>query len=172
MHEGHLHAIAMLRADNREIETLLVKLGQGEATGAEKEALIGDLCRALTIQMEILEQIAFPAFREAGVYSSILDHAKGDQEAIKRLIQDLRSVSPGDELFDARVKKLAERVKHREARDESDMFPDAEMAGVDMARVGRRLDARKGELMTDGRSARSSGGIDFTSDFTAGRLSR
>jgi hypothetical protein len=52
------------------------------------------------------------------------------------------------------------------------MFPDAEMAGVDMARVGRRLDARKGELMTDGRSARSSGGIDFTSDFTVGRLSR
>jgi hypothetical protein len=153
MSKSHLNAIALLRADNREIETLLEKLRQNDATGAEKEILTGDLCRALTIHMEILEQIAFPAFREAGVYSSILDHAKGDQDAIKRLIQDLRSVSPGDELFAVRVEKLAERVKHREALDESDMFPDAEMAGVDMARIGRWLDARKGELTADGNPA-------------------
>jgi hypothetical protein len=146
MPESPSDAIAVLRADNREIEVLLAKLRRSDVTGAEREVLIGDLDRALTIHMGLLEQIAFPAFREAGVYSSILDHAKSDQDAIRRLILDLRNAAQEERFFDTRVRKLAERVKCRELLDESDMFPDAEMAGVDMVKVGKRLHVRRSEL--------------------------
>jgi len=62
------------------------------------------------------------------------------------LIGDLQDVSRKDDTFDARLKSLACWVKRLIKRTESEMFPEAQSSGADLAAIGLRLAARKAEL--------------------------
>jgi len=146
MVEKALGAIALLLAENRQISELFAKIGRLEVSSADTEVLVGDVCRALTIQAQLLQEIAYPALRAAGVQSSILDQAEADQTAIRQLIEDLHDVPHTDVFFDARVKALAHRVQRRFRSDETELFPNAQWAPVDLVEIGRRLAARRAEL--------------------------
>jgi len=62
-------------AENRQISELFAKIGRLEVSSADTEVLVGDVCRALTIQAQLLQEIAYPALRAAG--RSILNPGSG-----------------------------------------------------------------------------------------------
>jgi hypothetical protein len=146
MHDKPFDAIALLQTGNRDVEAMFARLERRGITSAEKEALAGEIAQALMVQVQLLEEIAFPAFRAAGMEASILDPAKATQYAIEELIGDLRDVSRKSDTFDARVKALSDWVKRFIKRTESEMFAEARSSGIDLAAVGLRLAARKAEL--------------------------
>jgi len=61
-------------------------------------------------------------------------------------------MSPGDELYDAKVKVLGEYIDHHVEEEQNEMFPRAKKA-VDTHALGEQLETRKAELLKAGPDA-------------------
>jgi hypothetical protein len=139
-------AIALLKADHRVVEDLFEKY---ETARAKKADIAEQICMELTIHTMIEEEIFYPACREAGVESEMMDEANVEHDGAKTLIAELEAGSPDDEFYDAKVKVLSEEIKHhvKEEEKRGGIFSGAREAGMDLAAVGEQLAARKEALM-------------------------
>lgn len=138
------HAIALLMADHKTVDKLFKRFAK--ADDDEKAQIVQEACAALTVHATIEEEIFYPALREADVDSDLLDEAKVEHKSIKRLVSELESMQPGEELYDAKLTVLAEYVKHHVKEEEGEIFPKAKRADVDMDDLGNALEVRKTEL--------------------------
>jgi uncharacterized protein (UPF0335 family) len=138
-------AIALLKADHRKVEDLFEKY---ESARSKKDGIAKQICLELTIHTLIEEEIFYPACREAGVESDMLDEANVEHDGAKVLIRELENGSPGDEYYDAKVKVLSEEIKHhvKEEEQRGGIFTEARKAGLDLDVLGEQLAARKKEL--------------------------
>ena len=97
----------------------------------------------------IEEEIFDPAAREAEVDADLLDEAEVEHASAKDLIAQIESMSPDDELYDAKVIVLGECVDHHIQEEENEMFPKCRKAGMDLAALAEALAERKSELMAE-----------------------
>ena len=81
--------------------------------------------------------------------TDLLDEAEVEHASAKDLIAQISSMSPDEELYDAKVTVLGEYVKHHVKEEEDEIFPKAKKAGVDMEELGNLLAERKQELMQE-----------------------
>jgi hypothetical protein len=139
-------AIALLKADHRKVEGLF---GKYESARAKKADIAKQICMELTIHTTIEEEIFYPACKNAGVESDMLDEAHVEHDGAKVLIGELENGSPDDEFYDAKVKVLSEEIKHhvKEEEKRGGIFTEARKADLDLAVLGKQLAARKSELM-------------------------
>lgn len=145
-------ATALLQRDHAEVKKLFQeydKLADGDADGEERQALAEEICTMLTIHSTIEEELFYPAAREAGVESDLLDEAEVEHDSAKDLIAQIRAMSADDELYDAKVKVLGEYVEHHVQEEEGEMFPQCRRADMDLAGLGQALEERKSELMSE-----------------------
>jgi hypothetical protein len=103
----------------------------------------------LTIHTMIEEEIFYPACREAGVDSDMMDEANVEHDGAKSLIAELEAGSPDDDFYDAKVKVLSEEIKHhvKEEEKRGGIFSGAREAELDLAALGEQMAARKEELL-------------------------
>lgn len=141
-------AIGMLTADHREVEELFKQYeGLGEGANARKKKLADQICTALTLHTMIEEEIFYPAMREEGDDSgAMVDEAVVEHASAKDLIAQLQEMDPEDELYDAKVKVLSEQIEHHVKEEETEMFPKAKKAGLDLAALGEEMALRKDEI--------------------------
>lgn len=135
-------AIALLKADHREVEELFEKY---ETARSKRAGIAKKICTALTIHTMIEEEVFYPACREAGVEGNMLDEAYVEHDGAKVLIAELENGSPDDRYYDAKVKVLSEEIKHhvKEEEKRDGVFSQARKAGLDLDMLGRQLAARK-----------------------------
>jgi hemerythrin superfamily protein len=138
-------AIALLKADHREVEDLFAKAEK--AGKASKQKIVQKICQALAVHAEIEEEIAYPAFRDAGVSSDTMDEAAVEHATVKQFVEELQEMEAGDDQYDAKVKVLCEYVKHHVKEEEKEMFPKVKQTDVDIDQIGQQLAERKSELM-------------------------
>jgi hypothetical protein len=138
-------AIALLKADHRKVEGLFEKY---ESARGRKADLAKQICMELIIHTMIEEEIFYPACREAGVESDMMDEANVEHDGAKTLIAELENGSPDDEYYDAKVKVLSEEIKHhvKEEEQRGGIFTEARKAELDLDDLGKRMTARKEEL--------------------------
>jgi hypothetical protein len=138
-------AIALLKADHRKVEELFEKY---ESARGRKAEIARQICMELTIHTIIEEEIFYPACREAGVESDMMDEANVEHDGAKMLIAELENGSPDDDYYDAKVKVLSEEIKHhvKEEEKRGGIFTEAKKAGLDFEVLGQQLMARKKEL--------------------------
>lgn len=139
-------AIALLRADHREVADLLAQFESSRAA-KRKQELAQRICKELTIHAQIEEEIFYPAFSAATRDKELIPEATVEHQTLKDLIAQVMSETPEDKLFDAKVKVLGEYVKHHVKEEQNEMFPKARSSKLDLAELGDRLRARKQELM-------------------------
>src|SRR5581483_2597020 len=111
----------------------------------QKYKLARQVCLELIVHTKLEEEIFYPACREKQVDSDLLDQAQVEHDGAKLLIADLLQSEPGEEFYDAKVTTLSEYIKHHVGEEEqprSGIFAKALKAGVDMAGLGQKIQAR------------------------------
>ena len=141
-------AVALLKADHREVEDLFSKYEKAGGDG-RKERLAKEICRDLTIHAQIEEEIFYPAC-EGKVDEDLLKEAYVEHDGAKILIAQIEAGGPDDEFYDAKVTVLQEQIEHHVEEEEKrleGLFSQARKAGLDMDALGQQLAARKKELL-------------------------
>lgn len=141
-------AVALLKADHRKVEQMFARLATLEGA-AEKLELVRQVGNALVIHSLLEEEIFYPACREHGVDDALMDEAQVEHDAVGLLVGELLQSRPQGQYYDAKLKVLGEYVKlhvREEERSSTGIFAKAAAAGLDMAGLGKRLQARKQEL--------------------------
>ncbi|MFY7837114.1 MAG: hemerythrin domain-containing protein [Novosphingobium sp.] len=140
-------AIESLKADHRKAEQLFARFET--ADDEEKQVLIKQVCNALTLHTMLEEEVFYPACRDKMSESDPLNEAQVEHDSAKLLIADLMALQEDDPFRDAKVKVLAEQIKHHvwEEEDGKDsIFAKAEAKGVDTPELAHRLQQRRAEL--------------------------
>jgi hypothetical protein len=147
---GRDDAIALLKADHREVERMFSEF-ESARSGDRKSELAARICMALRAHTAIEEAIFYPAFLEATGDTEIHHEAEIEHEGAKRLIEEIESTGPGDDHFEARVSVLQEMIRHHVNEEEKrgGMFSKAQSSDMDLRALGRELMERKLELMGD-----------------------
>jgi hypothetical protein len=141
-------AIALLKADHREVEALFEKFEKASGDG-RKRKLAEQICLELTVHAQIEEEIFYPAC-EGKIEDDLLKEAYVEHDGAKVLIAEIEAGGPDDDFYDAKVKVLSEQIEHHVEEEEKrmeGMFSQARKAGLDMDALGDQLRARKEELM-------------------------
>ncbi len=143
-------ATALLQRDHADVLELFEEYerrADADADADERQALAGQICSMLTAHATIEEEIFYPAAREAGIASDLVDEAEVEHGAAKDLIAQIESMSPEDELYDAKVRVLGEYVRHHVQEEEGEMFPRCRRSSMDLAGVAEALAERKSQLL-------------------------
>lgn len=147
-----VNALDLLKSDHRAIEQLfdsfhqLMKSRANRSTQRQKNELVGNICRELTLHADIEEQIFYPAARKAIRNDELMDEALVEHRTVRALVDQLSAMRAGDALYDANVIVLAEYVRHHVHEEERTLFAQVRRTPIDLAALGQRLRERKEEL--------------------------
>ncbi len=143
-------AIALLKADHREVEQLFEQF-QSTRSDSRKQSLAQQVCQALKVHTQIEAEIFYPAFLEATEEKDIHHEAEVEHDGAKKLIAEIEASGPDDDYYDAKVTVLSEMIKHHVNEEEKrdGMFAKARGSRMDLKALGERLAQRKSELMSD-----------------------
>jgi hemerythrin superfamily protein len=145
-------AIKLLTTDHREVKVLFQQyqaLVDHEAEDDEKQSIAQQICLMLTVHAQIEEEIFYPAAQESIKEPDLIDEATVEHASAKDLIAQIQASDPGDDLFDAKVKVLGEYIDHHVKEEESELFPQARKAKLDLKGLGVQLQERKYALMAE-----------------------
>jgi len=140
-------AIALLKADHREVEDLFAKFESASGDG-KKQQLAEKICTELKIHTAIEEEIFYPAL-EGKIEEDVLAEAYVEHDGAKVLINDIMAGGPDDDYYDAKVKVLSEEIEHHVKEEEAPsegMFAQARKTDVDLVALRDKMLARKEEL--------------------------
>jgi hypothetical protein len=133
-------AVALLKADHRKVEDLFAKF---PGRGQEAAAGPGDLHRTQRPYGDGAGNL-YPACK-GKVEEMLLNEAYVEHDGAKVLIAQLLVSAPSEEFYDAKIKVLSEQIEHHvdEEKRTDGMFSQIRAAGLDMAALGGRMNARK-----------------------------
>jgi hemerythrin superfamily protein len=144
-------AIALLKADHREVEQMFSQFEKARDDGRKQELATG-ICNALKVHTMIEEEIFYPAFLEATEDKDLHHEAEIEHDGAKQLIAKIEASSPDDDYFDSMVSVLSEMIKHhvKEEEQAGGMFAEAKKSDMDLDALGEQLAQRKAELEEGG----------------------
>jgi Hemerythrin HHE cation binding domain len=137
----------MLKSDHRHVEQLFSSYEK--ATDNEQKSQFAEqICTELMVHTLLEEEIFYPACR-GHMEQRLLEEAQVEHDGAKTLIIEIKTGSPTDQYFDAKVKVLSEEIKHhvREEEKPDGVLAKAKQAGVATPDLAKRMAALKHELM-------------------------
>jgi hemerythrin superfamily protein len=143
-------AIAMLKADHKKVSGLFAEFEKARAA-TTKQRLVSTICTELSVHAQVEEEVFYPAVKAALKDKELIPEAVVEQATMKDLISQIEGITPDGEMYDARVKVLAEYVKHHVKEEHTEMFPKAAKTRLDMVALGAQMAARKTELLAAAR---------------------
>jgi hemerythrin superfamily protein len=139
-------ATALLRADHKAVSELFSQYEKSRSV-AKKQELVAQICQELAVHAQVEEEIFYPAVKQALKDTELIPEAIVEQATMRELISQVEGIEPDGEMFDAKVKVLAEYVKHHVKEEHTEMFPKAKATKLDLFELGARITARKQELL-------------------------
>ena len=145
-------AVALLTNDHADVAELFEEyeaLVESDAGDDRRQALAERICALLTAHATVEEEIFYPAARQALDKQDLLDEAEVEHATAKDLVEQIQSMEPDDDLYDAKVKVLGEYVNHHVQEEEGELFPKCKSSEMDLDQLGEAISARKVELMDE-----------------------
>lgn len=140
-------AIDMLKQDHDRVEKSFKEFEKIDRQDSEAcQRLIRAVCADLTVHTTLEEEIFYPAVREAVEDEDLMNEAAVEHETARMLIDQLQNMGPDDPNYFATFTVLGEYVHHHIKEEQSEMFPAARKAGLDLQAIGERMRARRDEL--------------------------
>ena len=120
-----MDAITLLKEDHRNVEKLFKRFEKaGEKAYTTKRAIVASIIAELSVHAAIEEQLFYPVTRATVPDTDDLALESLEEHLIvKRLLEDLESMSPEDERFSAKVTLLMENVRNHVEEEEGEYFP-------------------------------------------------
>jgi iron-sulfur cluster repair protein YtfE (RIC family) len=146
---GDASPLAMLAADHENVRQLAEEyqtlLESGEDAAA---ALVQEICREIEIHAAVEEEILYPAAARISELSLLIDQAREDHDRVKEIVEEIRSMEPGDPQVAGLILQLAEDVEAHAAEEEGVLFPELEqrMAGQ-LVQIGRQMEMLRQRMM-------------------------
>jgi hemerythrin superfamily protein len=156
---AEMDAIELLMQDHKKVQKVFKEFekSKDELGEAEKSEMVRQCCMDLKIHTQLEEEIFYPAAREAIEDEELLDEAEVEHASAKQLIDELESMEPGEELYDARFTVLGEYVNHHIKEEEHSLFPEVKKAKLDLDELGQQMLQMKqklqGEMQESGEHA-------------------
>lgn len=147
-----IDAIQLLTDDHSAVKKLFKayqKLVDAEASVEEKQAVAQEICLSLKVHALLEEEIFYPAVRNALDAEELLDEAEVEHASAKDLIDQIESMSPHDDLYDAKVTVLGEYINHHVKEEESEMFPQVRESDLDVKSLGDQMESRQAQLVIE-----------------------
>lgn len=149
---GQADAVALLKADHKELRHLLEQLKEADSPDSSRRAkLLERVEDALKTHTKIEEEIFYPAFRDAAATKKdrqLFFEAVEEHHAVDTVLPEVASATNDPDVFAARAKVLKELVEHHAEEEETDMFPRARklFPPSELRRLGAEMAARKRSL--------------------------
>jgi len=113
-------AITLLKQDHKTVEDLFRKYEKlGDQAYVTKRAVVDQVIAELSVRAAIEEQVFYPAVK--GISEDLKDNVLESLEehhVVKWLLDELVSLDPEAERFDAKVTVLIENVRHHIEEEE------------------------------------------------------
>lgn len=139
-----VNAIEILKEDHRKVKGLF-KDFEGAADQMAKKEIAEKCFGELKVHAAIEEEFFYPAVSDAADAQEEVDHARVEHEKVKDSIAELETLPMGGE-FDTKFHVMSENVRHHIEEEEDEMFPQAEVSGIDLRGLGEDMAQRKQEL--------------------------
>jgi hemerythrin superfamily protein len=143
------NAIEVLAEDHREVEEWFDEYDELKENDDRKAELVQKICLALTVHAQIEEEIFYPQAREATKDNDLIDEAAVEHAIVKNLIGEIEEMEVGENLYDAKIRVLAEMVKQHIKEEEEELFLELAAAKMDLEAVGKELSERKEALISE-----------------------
>lgn len=139
-----MHPTDIIKQDHRRVEDLFRLYEDLDDLAHDERRLLADqILEELEFHAEMEESLVYPRFFEAfaGEDDKMVDEAFAEHEVAKRLIDDLKSLSPEEPEFGAKMKVLKEAIEHHVEEEEEELLPKAEekVSGEAMAEIGEAM---------------------------------
>ncbi|MET0264694.1 MAG: hemerythrin domain-containing protein [Duganella sp.] len=143
-----IDAVALLKADHAEVKAMFEQYEKlGDRALVSKKTLARKICLELIKHATAEEEIFYPAVRkDAEESEDLVDEATVEHASAKDLIDQILSMEPGDDLYDAKVKVLSEQIEHHVKEEEQEMFPKARDSDLDLVAMAEAISARKKQI--------------------------
>ena len=141
-------ATALLREDHQGVKKLFRDFEGSESESAKAE-IFRKIQKELTVHTQIEEEIFYPAMEDVDDEDcqELVKEAHEEHKVVKTLLEELSSMDPSDEQFDAKVTVMGENVEHHAEEEEQEMFPYFDELPKDRQdEVSEEMSDRKREL--------------------------
>jgi hemerythrin-like domain-containing protein len=144
------HMIDLLKADHAHVKDLFQQYeAAGHQAHRKKQGLAEEVFAALDVHTTLEEELFYPAMKRKTDRDGkdLVAEAVEEHHVVKTLIDELQSLDPKDERYDAKFKVLMENVEHHIEQEEGEMLPEAEeVLGERLERLGTQMQERKQQL--------------------------
>ncbi len=138
-------AIDMVRNDHDSLKELFDRFKKAKDRRS-KTKIAREAIAELNINAVLEEEIFYPAVRQH-IGKDIMNEADEEHHVAHVLIAELEEMDGRGDHFDAKFNVLAENVRHHIKAEESELLPRAQNSGVDLGKLGRRMQHRKELLL-------------------------
>jgi Hemerythrin HHE cation binding domain len=142
-------ALSLLKSDHDAVAALFLhyeRLGS-EAAAADRSGVAARICGLLQAHSLIEEELFYPALHSAQVNAALLDDAQRAHSQADALVEQISSMQPEDEGYDAQMKSLIDAVRGHVNEEQTRIFPAARDAGIDLGALGEALAKRKAQVL-------------------------
>ena len=118
-------------------------------TEAQRGGLARRLCAELAVQLQVEDEVFYPALRAAMHDGSLIDVAEVEHECLRELTSRVVEMAPDDPLFDARVLVIGELFELHLAREAHELHPAAMRSPLDFHAISMHLMQRRDDLLAE-----------------------
>ncbi|ARP83652.1 cation-binding protein [Bordetella genomosp. 8] len=139
-------ATNMIRLDHTHVLTTFHRYHE-DLPASRKAGLVGVICTALEIHATLEEEIFYPAV-QAVTSNEVLNKSVPEHMEMRRLIADLRAMTPTDPRYDDTLMALMRDVIHHVADEETVVLPEAErlFSETRLQELGTQMTKRRLQL--------------------------
>jgi len=146
-----MDALSLLTADHNRVRGLFARFQTAEEAEdtATMAALAAKIITELEVHTSIEEEIFYPAVDAAGeeLHDTVSEGVE-EHHVAKTLIAEIKTLTPEDDAWVAKMKVLIESVEHHAGEEEEEMFPQTRKAfdKAALEELGTQLEAAKAAL--------------------------
>ena len=146
-----MDALSLLIADHNRVRGLFARFQEAEEAKDTEQltSLATTILAELEVHTTVEEEIFYPEVSAASdeIREAVTEGVE-EHHVVKVLAGEIEQLTPGHEIWVAKLKVMIENVEHHAEEEETELFPEVRkaMSTDALAEMGRRMEARKSSL--------------------------